>query len=120
MVQYRCRTERLFTVRRGAFKPVPKVESALVRLVPHAAAPVRVPNEALFASLVQQAFSQRRKTLRNSLKRLLTAEQIAAVGVDPRQRAEQLSLQQFAALAAQATRNDESPERTEPPQKGRR
>ncbi len=99
MVQYHCRAERLFLVRPGAFNPPPKVDSAIVRLVPHRTPPVELLKPELFRQLVNQAFSQRRKTLRNSLKNHLSAEAIQAAGIDPGLRPETLSLQQFAALA---------------------
>ena len=99
MIQYHCRAEKLFIVPPGAFFPPPKVESAIVRLVPHAAPPVEVGDEAVFAKLVRQAFAQRRKTLRNNLKGLLDSEAIEAAGIDPAIRPERLTLDQFAALS---------------------
>ena len=99
MIQYRCRAEKLFGVPPGAFFPPPKVESAIVRLVPHDAAPVEVGDEATFAKLVRQSFAQRRKTLRNNLKGVLDSAAIEAAGVDPSIRPEQLTLAQFAALS---------------------
>jgi len=99
MVQYRCRVEKLFTVPPGAFTPPPKVDSAMVRLTPHATPPVDVRDPEIFARVVQAAFSQRRKTLRNSLKGLVSAEAMAGLGIDPIRRAETLSLQEFAALS---------------------
>jgi 16S rRNA (adenine1518-N6/adenine1519-N6)-dimethyltransferase len=101
MCQYHCEVTPLFTVPPEAFRPSPKVNSAIVRLVPHARPPVRIGDLARFERLLAQAFSMRRKTLRNSLRGLLTAEQIAAAGIDPGQRPETLSLQQFAALCDQ-------------------
>lgn len=101
MVQYRCAVEHLFNVPPGAFTPVPKVDSAVVRLAPHATPPVAVQDEAALARVVQAAFSLRRKTLRNSLKGLLDAAAIEAAGIDPQRRAETLSLAEFAALANQ-------------------
>ncbi|HKJ95513.1 MAG TPA: 16S rRNA (adenine(1518)-N(6)/adenine(1519)-N(6))-dimethyltransferase RsmA [Gammaproteobacteria bacterium] len=100
MIQLRCAVEALFDVPARAFHPAPKITSRFVRLVPHATPPVRVRDEHLFAMLVARAFSQRRKTLRNSLRGLLTAAEIEAAGVDPMQRPERLSLQEFADLAA--------------------
>jgi len=99
MLQYRCAVEKLFTVGSGAFTPAPKVDSALVRLVPHAAPPVKVNDETILARVVSQAFSQRRKTLRNTMKGLLTAEQLSALGIDPGLRAETLNLQQYASMS---------------------
>ncbi|MEW6646472.1 MAG: 16S rRNA (adenine(1518)-N(6)/adenine(1519)-N(6))-dimethyltransferase RsmA [Pseudomonadota bacterium] len=98
MVQYRCKVEQLFIVPPGAFTPAPKVDSAIVRLEPYAEPPVDVDAGAL-ERLVAQAFSQRRKTLRNTLKGLLDAAAIEAAGIDPQRRAETLSLEEFAALA---------------------
>jgi 16S rRNA (adenine1518-N6/adenine1519-N6)-dimethyltransferase len=98
MVQYRCRVEKLFAVPPGAFQPPPKVDSAVVRLTPHVTPPVEVRDPAAFARVVQAAFSQRRKTLRNSLKGLVSAEAMVALGIDPIRRAETLSLAEFAAL----------------------
>lgn len=92
--------ERLFDVGPGAFTPPPKVWSALVRLTVQAAP--RFTLSASFAPLVAAAFSQRRKTLRNAIARFLTAERIAACGVDPGVRAETLAPATFAALARAA------------------
>jgi 16S rRNA (adenine1518-N6/adenine1519-N6)-dimethyltransferase len=104
MLQYRCQVEMLFSIGPGAFNPPPKVDSAFVRLVPHASPPVAVDDEALFATLVRHAFAQRRKTLRNTLRELLDANGISAAGVDPSARAETLSLNEFAALTNRAAR----------------
>lgn len=101
MVQYHCRVERLFDIPPGAFRPIPKVDSAFVRLVPHQAKPVEVADPALLGRIVTQAFSQRRKTLRNALKGLLDESAIAAAGIDPALRPEQVDLAGFAALAGQ-------------------
>ena len=101
MCQYRCTVTPLFTVPPEAFRPAPRVHSAIVRLVPHARAPVQVGDFARFEKLVARAFSMRRKTLRNSLRGLLDAERIAAAGVDPGLRPEALTLEQFAALCTQ-------------------
>jgi len=100
MIQYRCRVEPLFTVGPEAFRPPPKVWSALVRLVPRETCAVAIPDEDRFAEIVRRAFAQRRKTLRNSLQGLLDVRQIAAAGVDPGARPETLSLEAFAALSA--------------------
>lgn len=104
MMQYYCRVEHLFDVPPTAFDPPPKVDSAVVRLVPYAEPPVLVHDMRLFEQLVTQAFSQRRKTLRNTLKTLLSAETMVALGIDPSRRAETLSLQEFS-LLANATNN---------------
>ncbi|HKE95296.1 MAG TPA: 16S rRNA (adenine(1518)-N(6)/adenine(1519)-N(6))-dimethyltransferase RsmA [Povalibacter sp.] len=93
------RVEPLFDIGTGAFRPPPRVVSTFVRLTPHVAAPFPLHNQARFATVVASAFSQRRKTLRNSLRSLLTEEQIRSVGVDPAARAEVITPAQFAALA---------------------
>jgi len=70
MCQYHCAVTPLFTVPPEAFHPAPSVHSAVVRLVPHAVPPVRISDMQRFERLVMQAFSMRRKTLRNSLRGL--------------------------------------------------
>jgi 16S rRNA (adenine1518-N6/adenine1519-N6)-dimethyltransferase len=99
MCQYHCSVTPLFTVPPEAFRPAPRVHSAVVRLVPHAQPPVHVRDMRQFERLVTQAFSMRRKTLRNCLRGLLDAEAIAAAGIDPGLRPEALGLDEFAALA---------------------
>ncbi len=103
MLQYRCQAESLFTVSPESFRPAPKVWSAVVRLVPRETLPVVIEDEQRFAEIVRQAFSQRRKTLRNSLRGLLDAVQIEAAGVDPGARPETLGLAAFAALSQSCT-----------------
>ncbi|MBI5461777.1 MAG: 16S rRNA (adenine(1518)-N(6)/adenine(1519)-N(6))-dimethyltransferase RsmA [Gammaproteobacteria bacterium] len=102
MLQYRCAVTPLFNIGPGAFRPPPKVESAFVRLLPYRTPPVAVRDVALFARVVQLAFGQRRKTLRNTLKGILDATDLAALGIDPQIRAEQLALADFARLADRA------------------
>jgi len=99
MVGYACRAERLFTVGAGAFAPPPRVTSAFVRLAVRTQPPARVRDESCLAAVTARAFSQRRKTLRNSLRGLLGETAIRAAGVDPKARPEALDLAQFAALA---------------------
>ena len=102
MLQYRCHVEPLFTVGPEAFRPPPKVRSAVVRLVPRETLPVAVRDERLFAEVVRRAFAQRRKTLRNALRGWLDIAQIEAAGVNPGARPETLDLAAFAALSAVA------------------
>lgn len=94
------RVEPLFDIGPGAFRPPPKVVSTVVRLTPHAS-PLQIAEPRHYAAVVAAAFSQRRKTLRNSLKPLLETEDIVAAGIDPSLRAEVLAPSQFAALSAQ-------------------
>jgi 16S rRNA (adenine1518-N6/adenine1519-N6)-dimethyltransferase len=99
MVQWRCKVQRMFRIGPGAFRPPPKVDSAMVRLVPHRTPRYQVTDPDRFAQVVQQAFGQRRKSLRNALKGLLDEDAIRAAGVDPGARAETLSVEQFVNLA---------------------
>ena len=99
MLQVRCAVERLFPIGPGAFHPPPKVESAFVRLVPHEEPPWPIADFDLFSRIVAQAFSQRRKTLRNTLKGLLPPGTLERCGIDPGARAEQVPPAGFVALA---------------------
>jgi 16S rRNA (adenine1518-N6/adenine1519-N6)-dimethyltransferase len=99
MLQLRCTVEPLFKVPPGAFRPPPKVDSAIVRLTPLPADALPDADADLIARLVRAAFGQRRKTLSNALRDLATAQQIDAAGIDPRARAEQLAPSAFVALA---------------------
>ncbi len=96
--QYHYQTEYLFDVPPEAFKPPPKVDSAVLRLQPHAQPPVDIAFAPL-KKLVDLAFAQRRKTLHNNLKKHLPAEAFNQTGIDPKARAETLNLAEFAALA---------------------
>ena len=94
-----CEAERVMRVGPGAFRPAPKVHSAVVHLRVREQPAVAVDDETAFARIVAAAFGQRRKTLRNALRTLLPAETIEACSVDPTARAETLGLESFAALA---------------------
>lgn len=99
MAQYHCQITPILHVPPHAFKPAPKVDSAVVRLAPHKTPPVDVKDVTLLGKVCAAAFNQRRKTLRNSLKEWLASEQIESLGISPTSRPETLSLSQFAALA---------------------
>lgn len=99
MLQLACRVEPLLRVPPGAFRPPPKVESALVRLTPRAPAERTFDDPVLLARVVKAAFGQRRKTLANALRDEASAAQIEAAGIDPRTRAEQLAPNAFVRLA---------------------
>jgi 16S rRNA (adenine1518-N6/adenine1519-N6)-dimethyltransferase len=99
MCQYHCEVVQLFTVASESFSPAPRVQSAIVRLIPHREPPVRITSMKAFDRLLRQAFSMRRKTLRNSLRDLLDVSQIEGAGIDPGLRADALNLAQFAALS---------------------
>ena len=99
MLQAYCRVSALFKVPPGAFRPPPKVDSAVVRLVPRAPQEIGIDDARIFAAVVRDAFGQRRKTLRNALSAQCDEHQIAAAGIDPQQRAERLSVADFVRLA---------------------
>lgn len=99
MLQWRYRMQKLFDVPPGAFNPPPKVMSSVVRMIPKAKEEVPSVDFELFSSVVANAFSQRRKTIRNALSALLSSEEISACDVDPGARAEALPLDAFVRLA---------------------
>ncbi len=99
MLAAACRTEMLFRVGRGAFRPPPAVDSAVVRLRPHRVPPFPLPDPRRFARIVAAAFQMRRKTLRNSLRGLVDAAAFAAAGIDAGRRAETVTAAEFARLA---------------------
>jgi 16S rRNA (adenine1518-N6/adenine1519-N6)-dimethyltransferase len=106
MMQYHCAAECLFDVYPESFDPPPQVMSAILRLTPHTMPPVVVKDKALFKKVVTQAFSQRRKTLRNSLKTLISEDSFLSLGIDPNARAETISLLDFANLSDGLTQDD--------------
>lgn len=105
MMQYYCHGDYLFDVPPGCFSPPPRVDSAVIRLKPHAQPPVSISNISDLALVVQTAFNQRRKTIHNSLKKILDNSQIQSLGIDPGARAETLSLADFAQLSTLITDN---------------
>lgn len=107
MVQTRCSTQRLFVIRPGAFNPPPKVDSAMLRLIPHRPTPCPVDDAALHARIVTAAFAQRRKSLRNSLKGLVQASLLIERGIDPAARAEMIPVHTYADLANALHANQE-------------
>jgi 16S rRNA (adenine1518-N6/adenine1519-N6)-dimethyltransferase len=99
MLQYRFRMERLFGVAPEAFRPSPKVHSALVRLMPRPLEELEALDESGFSKVVARAFSMRRKTLRNALYDLISAPDLTALGIDPGVRAETLPVAAFVTIA---------------------
>ena len=99
MLQAFATVTPLFAVPPGAFRPAPKVDSAVVRLVPRPSTQVGIADPALFAQLVRAAFGQRRKTLRNALKGLAEAAEIESAGISANARAEQVAVTGFVQLA---------------------
>ena len=106
MLQSHFDIEPLFEVPPQAFDPPPKVQSAVVRLVPLRTGTVQASDPAWFERIVTQAFSQRRKTLRNSLAPLFSETELAAFDIDARRRAETLTLEEFLRIANHPARKD--------------
>lgn len=99
MLQYRFHIERTLEVPASAFVPQPQVESAVVRMIPRRDPAPRARDEQLLSQTVATAFSQRRKTLSNTLGRVLSAADFEALAVDPRARAQTLSVEDFVRIA---------------------
>jgi 16S rRNA (adenine1518-N6/adenine1519-N6)-dimethyltransferase len=103
MLQYHYHLERLFIVPPGAFNPPPKVDSAIVRMIPvdlqKVGAGGTATDAALFAKVVTAAFSQRRKMLRNTLRDYISEAALAALGITPTARAEDIAVADYVRLA---------------------
>lgn len=99
MAQYYCQVIPVLDVPPSAFKPAPKVDSAVVRLVPHKVLPHPVKEIQWLNRVTTEAFNQRRKTLRNALSGLFKPEQLEELGIDLNARAENLSISDYARLA---------------------
>jgi 16S rRNA (adenine1518-N6/adenine1519-N6)-dimethyltransferase len=99
MLQYRFHMEKLLDVPPQSFRPAPKVNSAIVRLLPLPPEQIIVRDEKHFAEIVTAAFTQRRKTLRNSLKAYLAETDFARLEINPQLRAEDLGVEEFARMA---------------------
>jgi 16S rRNA (adenine1518-N6/adenine1519-N6)-dimethyltransferase len=114
MVQYYCDVTALLDVPPTSFYPQPKVDSAVVRLVPYAVSPFPDVGWHALERLVACAFGMRRKTLANNLKPLLSADQIRSIGIEPSLRPEQLSLADYGLLTTllsqQTFQDKESPD----------
>lgn len=104
MAQYYCEVIPVLEVPPHAFKPAPKVDSAVVKLVPHKQLPHRVDDIKLLSRVTAAAFAQRRKTLRNSLGEIATMDDLLAVGIDEKLRAENITIKQYCDLANHLSR----------------
>ena len=98
MLQYRFHMEKLLDVPPESFRPSPKVDSAIVRMIPLPKSEMQVLDEKLFAQIVAAAFGQRRKTLRNTLKAYLQESDFERLGIDAQLRAENLGVGEFARI----------------------
>jgi len=99
MAQYFCSVQPLFEVGPGAFRPAPKVDSAIVRLTPHRELPHPAQDLSTLQQVVRTAFNARRKTLRKALASLITVPQLQALGIDDGLRPENLSLAEYVVIA---------------------
>ncbi|MDR3442550.1 MAG: 16S rRNA (adenine(1518)-N(6)/adenine(1519)-N(6))-dimethyltransferase RsmA [Legionella sp.] len=99
MLQYHCEVEHLFNVPPEAFDPAPKVDSAIVRLLPYSNSPFDVVAVEDLERLVASAFAMRRKTLNNNLKGIISAEQLLELGIDGSRRPEQITVAEYVQLA---------------------
>ena len=99
MTQYFCRVQPLFEVGPGAFRPAPKVDSAIVRLVPHKTLPHPAKDLATLQAVVRTAFNARRKTLRKALGGMVSVEQLQSLGINDGLRPENLGLADYVAIA---------------------
>jgi len=108
MIQVLCETDSLFDIGPGAFRPPPKVWSSVVRLVPRSTPLIEPQQVVVLGKVVQQAFSQRRKTLRKSLQGMIPAEAMRSRGIDDGRRPETLTLEEFILLAKLVTGADRS------------
>lgn len=101
-----CKADALFEISPGAFNPPPKVDSAIVRLLPHSQAPVKIEDRQQFAQIVNQAFCHRRKTLRKIFRKQIDATQWQAMDINPQARPETLDLSGFARIANYCTESN--------------
>jgi 16S rRNA (adenine1518-N6/adenine1519-N6)-dimethyltransferase len=99
MLQYRFYMEKLLDVPPQSFRPAPKVDSAIVRIIPLPVNQVRVLNQPLFAEVVAAAFGQRRKTLRNTLRSYLQEADFEILAINSQLRAENLDVAAFTNIA---------------------
>jgi 16S rRNA (adenine1518-N6/adenine1519-N6)-dimethyltransferase len=99
MLQYFFAMEHLVHVPKESFNPAPKVESSFVRLIPFEHSPFIANNIEQFGRIVKEAFSKRRKTIRNSLKSFISEDDFQKIGVNSQLRAENLSVSDFVKIS---------------------
>lgn len=99
MTQYYCQSIKLFDVPPTAFIPQPKVDSAYVQMIPRDPKALNAHNVSHLSDLVRTAFMQRRKTIQNSLKKMVSSEQLNAAGIDPKMRPQEITLEQYVTLS---------------------
>lgn len=99
MAQYYCNVIPVLEVPPAAFKPAPKVDSAVVRLEPYNTPPFVAKSVKVLNQVCSMAFNQRRKTIRNGWRDILTAEEITNLGVDISKRAENITVEEYVTVA---------------------
>tara|TARA_B100001778_G_scaffold334877_1_gene348546 strand:- start:5960 stop:6745 length:786 start_codon:yes stop_codon:yes gene_type:complete len=99
MIQYCCEVESMLEIKPDAFYPSPNVDSAIVKITPLSKTKYKLINDENFKTIVREAFSQRRKTIRNALKMFLNEDDIKAAGIDANVRAEKLEIKDFVELS---------------------
>ncbi len=99
MLQYYFSMDHLVYVPKESFEPEPKIESSFVRLIPHEEYPFIANNIEQFGRIVKEAFSQRRKTIRNTLKSFISENDFEKIGINPQLRAENLSVSDFVKIS---------------------
>ena len=102
-VQYYAEIKKLFRIKNTAFWPAPKIQSCFIKMIPFKEAPFKTLDERFLFKVIQKAFNQRRKTIRNSLSKLIDKENLLpalkTLHISPQSRAENLSLQDFIDIA---------------------
>jgi 16S rRNA (adenine1518-N6/adenine1519-N6)-dimethyltransferase len=106
MIQLYCQVEALFDVEPQCFHPRPKVMSSIVRLTPYPKSPYSIDDIVLFEKIVKNAFSQRRKTIRNTLKNICVDDDFQSANIDPGARAEALAIKDYVALSNHLSRQN--------------
>lgn len=96
--QYYTEPQIKFIIKKGSFKPVPKVDSCFVELKIREKPAVLVKDEKLFFEIIHTAFQQRRKMISNTLKKYVSANKISQIGINPNSRPEELSIEEFAKI----------------------
>lgn len=99
MAQYHAELTALFSVPAAAFSPPPRVESAFIRIIPYAKPPIPATDLAVFSTVVKEAFTYRRKTLANSLRKLVTPAALEQLNIDPHWRPQQITVENFVKIS---------------------
>ncbi len=99
MAQYFCQNRLLFIVGPESFRPIPKVDSAVIRMIPHRQRTIEANNINTLSSVVREAFTHRRKTLSNCLKKVVSKEEIIKLNIDPKQRPQELTVEEFVRIS---------------------